>query len=466
MSTDVSIYHKKTTEAEDNPAYDINPSDWMDEHKMADGALPLAKLTTTGTPSSSTFLRGDGAWASPSKSAHTYVIYKIGSTYYAVKHDGTILSNSNLETGLMPDVFTNMPNGGDILFKNEAADGDYSIAQRIDMSGLDNFNIYGERGARIFLAASRPEVPANREIFYANGLTNSKIKGLILDGNYANSSAWTGVSAYGNIHLEGNCSNVDIEGNDILNAAMYGVFVSAYAGDTIENVNTQKNRFVQGGMWNSIYYLVWDAAGYGIKGCDISFNDVQDFCDIGICVGQALGGTVENVNVHHNRIHNGNLSATLGSSNPPAIFGIRFEGVVKKSSCHNNHGWLLRQGWADDAYGSNNVVHDNTFANDISGGSGVDIIQVMGTAEKIYSNILYNGKAWAAGIHMYGGTNVVENNTITKTGGSDVVGITEHPDFDPNDNVYKNNDVRTCDYKITLADGTGQIHSGNLGNGD
>lgn len=53
------------THAFDGVGRRVVTDDWDDDHTIDDGTIAAAKLAATGTPSSSTFLRGDDTWATP-----------------------------------------------------------------------------------------------------------------------------------------------------------------------------------------------------------------------------------------------------------------------------------------------------------------------------------------------------------------------------------------------------------------
>jgi hypothetical protein len=57
---------------------------------LADAAVTVAKLSATGTPSSSTFLRGDGAWQAPASSGVTSITAGTGLTGGTITTSGTI----------------------------------------------------------------------------------------------------------------------------------------------------------------------------------------------------------------------------------------------------------------------------------------------------------------------------------------------------------------------------------------
>lgn len=73
----LTVRHSTTVTLPDDPNKQVSANAWNADHalegtlgpeQIADGSLPLSKLDTVGTPSSSTFLRGDGEWAAPSGS--------------------------------------------------------------------------------------------------------------------------------------------------------------------------------------------------------------------------------------------------------------------------------------------------------------------------------------------------------------------------------------------------------------
>ena len=49
------------------------PDNTIDNGSMADDAIGVAELSATGTASSSTFLRGDNAWGTPSAVSYTHL---------------------------------------------------------------------------------------------------------------------------------------------------------------------------------------------------------------------------------------------------------------------------------------------------------------------------------------------------------------------------------------------------------
>ena len=383
--------------------------------------------------------------------------------YQAVSQAGAVA-----KTGASTDIVIQyaltqlIANGGTIFFKNNNANGDYSFAINADLSGLNNINLFCEKGTRCFLAASNPKTVAGRTIFYGSGVTNCRIEGFILDGNYANLSSWVGVSAYGNIYFQGNCSHINIIDNDIINARMYGVAISAFTNQTIYDVNTQGNRFIQGGFWNSIYYLSYDShVGYGVKDCDISNNDLSGFCDIGIAVGQAISGTTFMVTVHNNRLHDGNTSGMGSGGGTDQIFAMRVEGVVNNCSCHHNEMYQIRIGFGDDSNASYNSFHHNFVQNNLAG--AIDGSQIYGTYETVDHNRFFSGYTdFFSGINVQGSDCTCEWNAVYNIGGTpNLGGISENAVV--NNGVYRYNDVRQCNYPINISTGTGTIIEGNPG---
>jgi hypothetical protein len=334
------------------------------------------------------------------------------------------------------------------------APGDYPIQPAIDAT-FSNVALKSD-GAYLYIPDSSPLDLAHQVIFDIDTVENCSIRGFIFDGHQAANRYNSSTPAL--VRLEGTCSNVDIEYNTFLNSAMYGVLVIAYSGHSITNVNTRFNTFVMGGLWNSIYYLNWDAAGTGISGCDISGNDVSGFADIGICVGEASGGDIRNVKVHHNKVHNGTLNNDYGSSGNNAVFGIRMEGNTINCPIENNDIWGVRIGIGHDGHYS--LIQGNTVRNDLNG--AVDCIQIFGTYNDIKSNTLYGGfSAWTSGVNFYSTNNTASFNTIKYIGGAgNFRAIGNNGDEEGNGAYY--NDCRGCSVAVNWNSAVVYYEVGNM----
>ena len=85
--------------------------------KMADDAIGIAELSATGTASSTTYLRGDNAWATISGGAYTAWSVKTGA-YTAVSKDQLIVNSASAVTITLPA----SPSQGDtVIIKNIGA---------------------------------------------------------------------------------------------------------------------------------------------------------------------------------------------------------------------------------------------------------------------------------------------------------------------------------------------------------
>lgn len=108
-------------------------SDAVTNAKVADDAIGIAELSATGTPSSSTFLRGDNSWATPSGGASalddlTDVTISGASTGQVLKYNGSAWVNDTDSTSGgtsalddLSDVTITAAASGDILRHNGTA---------------------------------------------------------------------------------------------------------------------------------------------------------------------------------------------------------------------------------------------------------------------------------------------------------------------------------------------------------
>ncbi len=108
-------------------------SDAVTNAKVADDAIGIAELSATGTPSSSTFLRGDNSWATPSGGASalddlTDVTITGASTGQVLKYNGSAWVNDTDSTSGgtsalddLSDVTITAAASGDILRHNGTA---------------------------------------------------------------------------------------------------------------------------------------------------------------------------------------------------------------------------------------------------------------------------------------------------------------------------------------------------------
>lgn len=115
--------------------------------KVADDAIGIAELSATGTPSSSTFLRGDNSWATPSGGASalddlTDVTITGASTGQVLKYNGSAWVNDTDSTSGgtsalddLSDVTITAAASGDILRHNGTA--------WVDTPGTDHFEVAG-----------------------------------------------------------------------------------------------------------------------------------------------------------------------------------------------------------------------------------------------------------------------------------------------------------------------------------
>ena len=78
--------------AQENPNYTTVADNAISNAKMADDAVGLAELSASGTASSSTFLRGDNAWAAVTNPSITFVSSATASSSSSVEFTG--LDNS------------------------------------------------------------------------------------------------------------------------------------------------------------------------------------------------------------------------------------------------------------------------------------------------------------------------------------------------------------------------------------
>ena len=67
----------------------------IDNEHLADDAVGVAELSATGTASSSTFLRGDNAWATPSGGKILQVVHNSTTTNYTVGSGDADVTNLN-----------------------------------------------------------------------------------------------------------------------------------------------------------------------------------------------------------------------------------------------------------------------------------------------------------------------------------------------------------------------------------
>jgi hypothetical protein len=69
------VTHATVVTGSDNPEKQVSKDAWNEEHSIS---VEMDEIDATGTPSASTYLRGDGAWVNP-KNFITYTITDGGS---------------------------------------------------------------------------------------------------------------------------------------------------------------------------------------------------------------------------------------------------------------------------------------------------------------------------------------------------------------------------------------------------
>jgi hypothetical protein len=83
----MSINHKKIVTGTQDPTKQISVNEWNDEHILVSHSVELAHLSTTGTPSATTFLAGDGEWKTPTGSGDAELT---GSAKFTIFSDTTV----------------------------------------------------------------------------------------------------------------------------------------------------------------------------------------------------------------------------------------------------------------------------------------------------------------------------------------------------------------------------------------
>jgi hypothetical protein len=78
----LQVKHKKVIQNPvDNPDVNsIDDVDWNDTHDVT-GSVSVSDISATGTPSSSTFLRGDGIWSAPSGGSDPWTVVKLANDF-------------------------------------------------------------------------------------------------------------------------------------------------------------------------------------------------------------------------------------------------------------------------------------------------------------------------------------------------------------------------------------------------
>ncbi len=352
--------------------------------------------------------------ASGSMSPATYTIYSGSGHYYAKNANGSIIYDETDFKTLINEVevATNAVGGGLVFIKG----GEYSMASQATL--LSNVSLRGEgKVTHIYLPPGQAQTSATYTIFRGDSVSNFFIRDMCFDGNYANNVGAGFESMRGCVFIAGNSYNIDLENLDVINMSRDGIVVYVEGGQTAYNINTRNCRLDWGGTWNSIYYLCY--GGSTIKGCSITDNDVSHFSDIGICLGQTVGGTIEKINIVNNRVYDG--VDGYGSSTPPSIYGIKIEGVIYDCIIAENQIWQVWRGICDDGGSLRCSIIGNTVRSDLAGaGASIQIFWWGGNYNKIINNNIFSGYvSWQPAIDITGDYNTVEGNTVTKAGAGD-----------------------------------------------
>jgi len=406
-------------------------------------------VTITSTGGTATSLSG-------SKGPYTYIVFSgsaVGGPYFAKNSDGTaIYSGSEAYLVLKNAINAASTASGSVYVKAAK----YALSQNIDPT-FKNVDIIGEQGAYIYLKNGLALDMNHQVPIDAVDMQNCNIRGLTIDGNYLNNDYLGATPAL--IRMEGNCHNVNIENNTLINARMYTILAIAYTNNHLYNVNI-KNNLCNGGFYNSIYYLAWDTTVTGsIMGCEVTGNDVSNFADIGICIGQAISGNITDINVHDNKVHDGTTNGTLGSGGGTnSVFGIRFEGDVLYSQIIDNNIWGVRSPIGDD--GVQNIIQGNKVRSDLSGAT--DTIGLFGSGSKCENNTIFTGyTGFFSGVQIYGdGNKIAFNNVINLGPAGNCGGISENGN--PVNTTIIYNDTRGCQYPINTGSGAKHTIVGNL----
>ena len=109
---------------------------------IATGTLAYS-LSATGTPSSTTFLRGDNTWATPAASSVP--------TYFSVNSSGNIVNSGNIADnnqgfGTITTALNSGGTGITITFANTQSNSNYIINFTLEQPQIDSGNNYAPRG--------------------------------------------------------------------------------------------------------------------------------------------------------------------------------------------------------------------------------------------------------------------------------------------------------------------------------
>jgi hypothetical protein len=430
------------------------PSNWSNTQKIAIVGALIA--TIVGSLVGANLVVNNVASTQP-QGAYSYMIYQsptfsTDGLYMVKASNGSIISSSlNAVT-----IFNSTINAASAIKGSVyVAQGNYPISSCINAS-LVNVAL-NSNGAYLYIPSNNPLNFYFQCIFNFLNPQNSSITGFVLDGKQAlNNYA---VSSPALIRMQGNCYNVNIEGNTLLNGRMYGIGITAFSGDVVSNVNVRFNTLIGAGHWNSIYYMAYDSGAGGISGCEVTGNDISGFADIGVCIGQAISGTVSNVNVHDNKIHNGTIDGSGSGGGTDSVYGIRFEGNVRWSHMQNNDIWGVRIGTACD--GSNCTISGNNIRNDLVGAT--DSNELMGTFNFFVGNTVYGGygNTWMHGIEVYGKNNTISFNTF-RLGGTSTPFYAMSTNGAVAGTVWLYNTAYGCSATEDFGASTNQANIGNL----
>ena len=156
--------------------------------KVADDAIGVAELSASGTASTSTFLRGDNAWAAPS-----------GGPSQATQ--SAIEAETNEDTYLPPDLVKNSPGVAKAWSRTGAWPGSGSNFTINDSYNVDSI---ADNGAGLFTHTWTTDFASANT--YVNGGWGSE--GRIV-GTYSNASAAVGSSQNTSVIHEGTRTDVD-----------------------------------------------------------------------------------------------------------------------------------------------------------------------------------------------------------------------------------------------------------------
>jgi len=210
----------------------VRPSNWNAAHTIADATIALAKLTATGSPSSSTYLRGDNTWAAISGT----------SGWFNVKSYGAVGDDSNDDTSAITSAIAAIPaTGGTLYFPA----GTYKITSTLTFNKpasviLGDGSEYG--ASTIHMATSNTRAWSIAPTLDGTRDQTNLIRGLMILGP-GSASSGEGISAVSDVHLE----NVTVAGfydglywsNATFYSRAFGCFFTnnAHAGIVMNSTN-------------------------------------------------------------------------------------------------------------------------------------------------------------------------------------------------------------------------------------